>query len=142
MLLSQTKVVDYIVKWLENRGWKIIFAHYPEGHHISPDYGELKIIKRKYIDIIAMKGTCLFLIQCNKRFKETYFEKLKGINPEDIDEIKFKTLLKGVAFNIIPSHQKICSILKEGGIVFEVKAKDNIILYGKIPKECEGNEYA
>jgi Holliday junction resolvase-like predicted endonuclease len=136
MILSQTKVVDYTVKWLEDNGWEIIFVHYPEGHHISPEYGELKPIKRKFVDIIAKKGNCLLLIQCNKRFKASYYEKLRKITKEDVTGIQFDILLRAVAFNVIGSNEEIHTITQDGGLVFEVKGEDNIKLYGKIPIEC------
>lgn len=137
MSLSQTKVVNFTVKWLQSHDWEIIFAHYPEGHHISPKYGELKPIKRKFVDIIAKKRECLFLIQCNKRFKASYFEKLKKITEKDIKDIEFDVLLRGVAFNTIPSIQERLSVVHEGGLVLEVKDEDKIRLYGKIPPKCE-----
>jgi len=138
MYLSQTKVVDYTVKWLKNRSWEIIYAHYPEGHHISPEYGRLKIIKRKFIDIIAKKGRYLFLIQCNKRFKHSYIEKLDKIKKEDITEINFEVLLKGVAFHITPPIKNQIEALKRGYLLFEVKGEKLIRVYGKMPQECIG----
>lgn len=138
LTLSQTKVVDYTVKWLENQGWKVIYAHYPEGHHISPVYGLFKIIQRKFIDIIAKKGKCLFLIQCNKRFKLSYLEKLKKIKEESIKQIDFEILLKGIAFHMTPSTEDETKALEEGFLLFEVKRENMIKLYGKIPLECMG----
>ena len=138
MYLSQTKVMNYVVNWLKKRGWKIIYAHYPEGHHISPEYGELKIIKRKFIDIVAKKGKYLLLIQCNRRFKMKYFEKLKKITKEDIKGVEFEFLLKGVAFNVIPSVKNRLRVVSEGGLVLEVKGENKIKVYGKIPLVCEG----
>jgi hypothetical protein len=133
MTLSQTKVVDYTVKWLKNKSWEIIFAHYPEGHHISPEYGMLKIIKRKFIDIIAKKGKTLFLIQCNTRFKPTYIEKLNKIKKEDIKEIDFDILLKGIAFHTEPSIKDQIMAFAQGFILIEVKGENVIKLFGKIP---------
>lgn len=138
MSLSQTKVVDYTVKWLEDQGWDIIYAHYPEGHHISTEYGRLKIIHRKFVDIVAKKGKCLFLIQCNARFKLQYLEKLKKINKEHVRNIEFEILVKGIAFHKTPSTQDIVKSLEENCLLLEVKGEDLIKMYGIIPTECLG----
>jgi len=137
-LLSQTKVVDYVVRWLKGSGWNVIYAHYPEGHHISSEYGKLKIIERKFIDVIAKKGECLFLIQCNKKFKYSYFEKLKKINKRGIQDVDFKVLLRGVAFSVPPSIQERVKVVQEGCLLLEVRGEDMVRMYGSIPMECRG----
>ena len=140
MPLSQTQVVDYTVKWLESQAWEIIFAHYPEGHHISPKYGHLKVIKRKFVDVVAKKGACLFLIQCNRRFKASYFEKLRKIKEKDIPDIEFDILLRGVAFNVIPSVKERIKVVERGGLVLEIKGENRVTMYGRLPMICEGGD--
>ena len=138
--MSQTKVVDYTVKWLEDHGWCVLYAHYPEGHHISPKYGHLKVIKRKFVDIVAKKDRCLFLIQCNKRFRASYFEKLRKIEEKDVPDIEFDILLRGVAFNVIPSVKERIKVVEQGGLVLEVKGKNRVTMYGRLPMICEGRD--
>jgi hypothetical protein len=138
MTLTQTKVVDYTVKWLKKHGWKILFVHYPEGHYISPEYGLVKIIERKVIDIIALKGDCLFLIECDKGFKPSYVKKLLKINKKNIKNIDFTYLIRGVAFNIPLSKARAIDFVKEDFLLLEVNRSGSIKLFGKIPTQCEG----
>ena len=136
-MLSQTKVVDYVVRWLKESGWNVIYAHYPEGHHISPEYGKLKIIQRKFIDVIAKKGECLFLIQCNRKFKYSYFEKLKKIRKTGIKDVDFEILLRGVAFSVPPQIEERVNVVQEGCLLLEVREEGSVRLYGSIPTECK-----
>ncbi len=142
MALSQAKVVDYTINWLEKYNWEIVHAHYPDGHHISEKYGTLEVIDRKFVDVVAIKGNCIFLIECDKPFKMEYFKKLKNIKKEDIKIEKCPDfIVRGVAFNKKIDTEDQVKVVQNGGVLLRVRGEDRITIYGKIPEGCLNGEF-